>query len=194
MKSENLLFNALNKHNELFATLKSLEFLKAFDSSSDLIIEALRNKKKLFIAGNGGSAADSQHFAAELICRYKQDRAPIPCIALTTDTSVLTSVTNDYRYEDVFTRQIQAFGSEGDVLIAISTSGNSKNILAAMETAKAKNMGIVCLTGKTGGKMRGLVETTIYIDSHETARIQEAHIFVLHAFCEVIDYVLFNIK
>lgn len=141
----------------------------------------------IFWCGNGGSAADSQHLAAELIGRFKKSRAPLRSIALTTDTSVLTCVANDFGYDDIFSRQIEALGRLRDVLVIISTSGNSENVVRAIDVAK--KMGIVCvaLLGKGGGRAESLAEYTIIVPSDSTARIQEAHILMGHIFCEIIE-------
>ena len=153
------------------------------------IKEALDNGKKVLIAGNGGSAADAQHFAAELVVRFKRDRKALPCIALTTDTSILTACANDYSFDDVFSRQIEALGVEGDIFIAISTSGKSKNIIKAIEVAKNKGLKVFGVTGKDGGDMKDLCECII-VPSNETSVIQEVHEFILHfiARCVEDDY------
>jgi D-sedoheptulose 7-phosphate isomerase len=142
---------------------------------------------KIVICGNGGSAADAQHFAAELIGRFERERSAWPAIALTTDTSILTAVGNDYGFADVFARQVQGLGRKGDALIGISTSGNSENVLRAVTAAKAQGMQTVALLGKNGGALRGAVDNAIVISDTNTARIQETHLFILHFWALMIE-------
>ena len=155
------------------------------------ISEAFRNDRKLMICGNGGSAADAQHFAAEFVNRFQMERHPLPALALTTDSSIITSVANDYRYEEVFSKQIQALGVEGDILLAISTSGKSGNILSAIRTAREKGLYTVGLTGGDGGHMVKLVDLALVVESDRTPRVQEAHVLAGHLICELVDYILF---
>jgi D-sedoheptulose 7-phosphate isomerase len=155
------------------------------------ISEAFRNDRKLMICGNGGSAADAQHFAAEFVNRFQMERRPLPALALTTDSSIITSVANDYRYEEVFSKQIQALGVEGDILLAISTSGKSGNILSAIRTAREKGLYTVGLTGGDGGDMVKLVDLALVVESDRTPRVQEAHVLAGHLICELVDYILF---
>jgi D-sedoheptulose 7-phosphate isomerase len=145
---------------------------------------------KVLVCGNGGSAADAQHFAAEFVGRFERERPGLAAIALTTDSSILTAVGNDYDFNAIFSKQVQAIGSPGDVLLAITTSGNSANVLAAVEAAHAKEMSVIALTGRDGGKMRKLLlETDVHICvPHErTARIQEVHLLVVHCLCDAVD-------
>jgi D-sedoheptulose 7-phosphate isomerase len=145
---------------------------------------------KVMACGNGGSAADSQHFAAELLNRFEKERPPLAAIALTTDTSTLTSIANDYRYEDVFAKQIQALGRSGDVLLAISTSGNSPNVIEAIHAAHARGVVVVALTGKKGGKIAALLgpdDIHLCVPAERTARIQEVHLLAIHCLCDGID-------
>ncbi|MBI4985989.1 MAG: phosphoheptose isomerase [Rhodocyclales bacterium] len=154
------------------------------------MVACLRTGGKIMACGNGGSAADSQHFAAELVNRFERERAPLAAIALTTDTSTLTSIGNDYRYEDVFAKQVQALGRRGDVLLAISTSGNSPNVVEAIAVAQAQGVRVVALTGKGGGKMAGLLAAAdihLCVPASRTARIQEVHLLTLHCLCDGID-------
>lgn len=153
----------------------------------DMIINTLKSSKKVLVCGNGGSAADSQHFAAELTGRYKTERFPLPAIALSTDTSALTAIGNDYGFDEVFSRQTKALGSCGDILVAISTSGNSKNILKAINAAKIKGMKTLGLSGKGGGNMNEICDLNLVIASNDTARIQEMHILIIHSICMAID-------
>jgi D-sedoheptulose 7-phosphate isomerase len=162
-----------------------------------LLAEALRKGGKVLACGNGGSAADSQHFAAELINRFEMERAPLAALALTTDTSNLTSIANDFAYEQVFAKQLKALGRRGDVLLALSTSGNSANVLEAIRTAHEVGVQVIGLTGNGGGKMAALLgadDVHICVPHKRTARIQEVHLLVLHCLCDAIDYQLFGAK
>jgi D-sedoheptulose 7-phosphate isomerase len=159
---------------------------------ADKIALALTADRKLLLCGNGGSAADAQHIAAEFVNRYELERPPLPALALTTDTSILTSVGNDYSFDEAFSKQVKALGVEGDVLLALSTSGNSANVLKAVETARNKEIFTVGLTGRDGGKLADLVDISLIVKSHATPRIQEAHILAGHIICELVDYILFQ--
>lgn len=164
-------------------------------AASEVMIQALLNGHKIMSCGNGGSAADAQHFSAELINRYMRERPSLPGLALTTDTSTLTSIGNDYSFEEVFSKQVRALGLEGDVLFAISTSGNSKNICMAIEAAHAKNIKVIAMTGKDGGTMAPMLsenDVEIRVPSDMTPRIQETHLLTLHILCELIDETLFG--
>jgi D-sedoheptulose 7-phosphate isomerase len=159
----------------------------------ELMVASLRAKGKIMSCGNGGSAADAQHFAAELVNRFERERRPLAGLALTTDSSILTSIGNDYRYEDVFAKQVQALARNDDVLLAISTSGNSSNVIAAIAAAHEQRMRVVALTGKDGGKMAAVLrpeDIEIRVPAERTARIQEVHLLVLHCLCDGIDSLL----
>lgn len=175
----------LDQHHQVMRALAPLQ--PDFDKAAELVIAALRRGNKLMLCGNGGSAADSQHIAAEIIGRFETERAALPAIALTTDTSILTAVGNDYGYQQIFARQVAGLGSSGDVLIAYSTSGNSANVLAAVEIAREKKITVVSLTGKGGGKLGALADVDLCVPSDNTARIQEGHAFLGHALCSAID-------
>jgi D-sedoheptulose 7-phosphate isomerase len=156
-----------------------------------LLAEALRGGGKVLACGNGGSAADAQHFAAELINRFEIERAPLAAVALTTDSSTLTSIANDYAYEQVFAKQVRGIGKRGDVLLAISTSGNSANVVEAMRAAHELGLRVVALTGNGGGKMSAMLaagDLHICVPHRRTARIQEVHLLVLHCLCDGIDF------
>jgi len=162
--------------------------------SIDVLVEAFKNGKKLLLCGNGGSAADSQHIAAEFIIRLSHDlkRPAIPAIALTTDTSILTAGGNDIGYDNVFARTVEGLGNEGDILLAISTSGNSGNVIKAVETAKLKNMKVIGFLGGSGGKLKNMVDVAVVIPSPSTGRIQEGHITVAHIICEAVERKLYS--
>ena len=167
---------------------------ESIERAARLMVDALLRGNKIVCCGNGGSAGDSQHFSSELLNRYERERPPLPAIALTTDTSTLTSIANDYSYSDVFSKQVRAIGQSGDILLAISTSGKSGNVIKAMETALAKDMNIVALTGKDGGDMAGLLgaqDVEIRVPSNRTARIQEVHLLAIHCLCDLIDELIF---
>ncbi|SFV50909.1 Phosphoheptose isomerase [hydrothermal vent metagenome] len=155
-------------------------------------VDVYKKKKKTLVAGNGGSAADAQHIAAELVGRYGFDRPSIPSLALTTDTSNLTAIGNDYGYDYVFSRQLEGMGEEGDLFIGISTSGNSKNVLNAFEVAKKKGITTVALVGRDGGKMAKMADFAIVVPSDATPRIQESHILIGHIICDIIEKELFG--
>lgn len=160
--------------------------------AASVLAWALKTGKKVLFCGNGGSAADAQHLAAEFVGRYLLEREGLPAIALTTDTSILTAVANDYDFANVFARQVQALGNNGDVLIGISTSGNSPNVVRAIEVAKAKGIATIGFAGQGGGKMRELCDVCLAVDSKVTARTQEMHILMGHILCELLDGVLIN--
>lgn len=161
----------------------------------ELMVSALRRGNKILSCGNGGSAADAQHFAAELVCRYERERPELAAIALTTDTSALTAISNDYDFDQVFAKQVRALGKSDDVLLAISTSGNSSNIVTAIQAAHDKGLQVIALTGRDGGKIAGLLQGSdieIRVPSDVTARIQEVHLLAIHCFCHQIDDELFG--
>ncbi len=161
--------------------------LPSLIEAAELMSLCLKNQGTIFAFGNGGSAADAQHFTAELIGRYEKERSPWPALSLTTDTSALTAIGNDYSFDEVFSRQIQGLGRKGDLALAISTSGNSPNVLRAVKKAKELGIKTVGLTGKNGGELRNSCDLSICVPSPRTARIQEAHIVILHCICEIIE-------
>lgn len=156
-----------------------------------LIGQTFEAGNKIFFFGNGGSAADAQHLAAEFVSRYVMDRPPLPAIALTTDTSILTGVSNDFAFNEVFARQLRALGKEGDVAIGISTSGNSSNVVKAFEVAKEMGMGTVALSGNDGGVLAKMADLSLIVSSTSTPRIQETHILIGHILCEMVEHQLF---
>ena len=159
-------------------------------NATDAIIKAITGGHKLFFCGNGGSAADSQHIAAEFVGRFQKERKPWPAIALTTDTSALTALGNDYTFDIVFSRQLQALGQKGDILVAISTSGNSKNVLEAVKQAKTMGIATIGVTGGSGGQLADLSDIAIIAASHKTSRIQESHLVIFHTICELVENTL----
>lgn len=166
-------------------------------SGARLMAETLNGNRKIMSCGNGGSAADAQHFAAELLNRFERERPGLAGIALTTDTSTLTSIANDYEYHEVFAKQVRALGQAGDVLLAISTSGNSPNVIRALDAAHEKGVRVVALTGRDGGKMAAQLQSPdveIRVPAKVTARIQEVHLLTLHCLCDLIDEQLFGAR
>ena len=176
---------------------KRLDHLDVFDDLRDhyekiihysnKMCHALENNGKIFFCGNGGSSSDSQHLAAEFTGRFKKDRKPLPAIALNADTAAITCIANDFGYDQVFSRQLDALGNSSDILIAISTSGNSPNVINAVKKSKEKNIYSIGLIGKDGGKLLNLCDSCIIVKSNDTARIQEAHIFIGHILCTLIE-------
>jgi D-sedoheptulose 7-phosphate isomerase len=167
----------------------------AIARAAELMAQALLADNKILACGNGGSAADSQHFASELVNRFEIERPSLAAIALTTDTSSLTSIANDYHFNAIFAKQIRGLGRPGDILLAISTSGNSANILQAVETAHQKQMRVVALTGREGGELASLLaadDIEVRVPARLTSRIQEIHLLIIHCLCDSIDYQLFN--
>ncbi len=161
--------------------------------AAQAMVNCLMSDGKILVCGNGGSAADSQHFAAELVNRFEVERPGLAAIALTTDSSVLTSIANDYDYVQIFSKQVRALGMDGDILLAISTSGNSPSVLEAIQAAHERNMPVVALTGKDGGKMAAMLKSTdfhICVPAKSTARIQEVHLLALHCLCDLIDHLI----
>ena len=161
----------------------------------NLMHQALTSEKKILACGNGGSAADAQHFAAELIGRFERERRELPAIALSTDSSILTAIANDYSYEVIFSKQVRALGQEGDVLLGISTSGNSANVIAAIEAAHLKGMSVIAFTGKDGGKIKNILKNSdvhLCVPAERTARIQETHLVLLHCLCDGVDHLMFD--
>jgi len=169
------------------------KILTGIEKAINLISDSLKNQGKVMVFGNGGSAADAQHFAGEIVGRYKKERKGYPAIALTTDTSIITSVANDYSFDAIFSRQIEALGKKGDIAFGISTSGNSKNVIEGIKKAKELGISTICLLGKDGGKLKDLAELSIVIPSDNIPRIQEAHILIIHIICEEVEKNLDNL-
>ena len=182
----NLSVESLKQHIAVFENVLR-DDIENIERCAEIIYKTFKNGKKVLICGNGGSAADSQHLAAEFVGRYETERTALPAIALTTDTSALTALANDYDFERVYSRQVEALANEGDCLIAISTSGNSPNVIAAVMTARNKSCQIIGMTGEDGKKLASLSDAVIVVPSKRTARIQEVHITIAHIWCEIID-------
>jgi D-sedoheptulose 7-phosphate isomerase len=166
---------------------ESLELSESIEKCVNLISSSLKNGKKICIFGNGGSAADAQHIAAELIGRYKMERSSIPAISFTTDTSILTSLSNDYSFETIFSRQCESLVNEKDIVIAISTSGNSKNVINGVIAAKKKNASVIGFLGNDGGELENIVDIPLVVKTKSTGRIQEVHRVIYHIICELVE-------
>ena len=180
-----MLEKCLNEHIKTAEKMK--ELLPLVEKAGKICVESLKKGGKILLCGNGGSAADSQHIAAELSGRFKKERNALAGLALTTDTSALTAIGNDYGFEYVFSRQVEALGKKEDVLIGISTSGNSQNVINAIKSARKIGMKIITLSGKSGGKIKDLGDVNIVVPSDDTPRIQEMHIMIGHMICALID-------
>ncbi|MDY0205611.1 MAG: phosphoheptose isomerase [Pseudomonas sp.] len=168
---------------------------QAIENASLMMVSSLLNEGKILACGNGGSAGDAQHFSSEMLNRFERERPSLPAIALTTDSSTITSIANDYSYEEIFSKQIRALGQEGDVLLAISTSGNSANVVQAIHAAHDRHMHVVALTGRDGGQIAPLLlpdDVEIRVPSNVTARVQEVHLLAIHCLCDLIDHQLFG--
>ena len=177
---------SLMEHVWIFETLIE-EHSDQIEEAANVLIKCLEGGGKILVCGNGGSAADAQHLAAEFVGRYENERKALPAIALTTDTSALTALANDYDFERVFARQVEALASTGDCLVAISTSGNSRNVIAAVMSARSRGCSLIGLTGAKGKKLAGLCDAAVMVPSSRTSRIQEAHIAIAHVWCEMVD-------
>ncbi len=184
-----LVRNRINAH--LGVHQRFLSQADAVGEVASLLIRAYREGNKAIFFGNGGSAADAQHLAAELVGKFQRDRAALPSVALTVNSSILTAIANDYSYSMVFARQVEALGRPGDIAIGLSTSGNSVNVLEAFRAAKKRGMTTVALTGETGGRLKAEVDYCIRVPSSDTPRVQEGHILVGHILCELIEAALF---
>ena len=189
MKNQRIL-----SHFQESAELKMIS-AEPIEQAIELMFTALSNGNKILACGNGGSAADCQHFAAELVGRFERERLPLPALALTTDSSIMTAIANDYSFQEVFSKQVQAFGQAGDILLAITTSGNSQGVLNAVDAALERDMRVIALTGKGGGEMRSKLtdaDVHICVPHDRTARIQEVHLLTIHCMCDGIDAALFG--
>ena len=191
MRKLDLIAENINEHLTTLNTIKDKD-LKNILEFYNIILASIKKKGTIFWCGNGGSASDSQHLAAELIGRYKSNRKPLKSISLNSDTSVLTCISNDFGYENIFSRQLEGIANHNDVLIIISTSGNSKNILNVLREAKKKNIYSVALLGNDGGEAKKIADSNIIIPSNSTARIQEMHILIGHIICRIIEKEIFK--
>lgn len=192
---------SLQRVRQLFAEsietkMKAAEMLpESIIGAGERMVESLLNGGKILTCGNGGSAGDAQHFSSEMLNRFERERPSLPAIALTTDASTVTSIANDYSYNEIFSKQIRALGNQGDILLAISTSGNSANVVQAIQAAHDRGMRVVAMTGRDGGQIGHLIDQTdveIRVPAQSTARIQEVHLLVIHALCDFIDQQLFG--
>ena len=174
--------------NDSVRTLESLKnFEREVSRAADLIEQCLRAGNKLLVCGNGGSAADASHFATELVVRFAKDRRALPAICLASDSGILTATGNDYGFDEIFARQVSAFGVPGDALICLTTSGKSKNVMRALQEAKEHQMKTIAFLGRDGGSTVGIADLDLLVKSDSTARVQEAHQFLLHVLCEIIE-------
>lgn len=193
--NRSLIARVRSNFEQSIQTARSLidELAPMVTKAAVVMADALLNERKILVCGNGGSAADAQHFSAEMLNRFERERPGLPAVALTTDSSTLTSIGNDYRFEDIFAKQVRALGQPGDVLLAISTSGNSANINLAVDAAHERGMACVALNGRNGGKLTAMLadgDVDICVAGPSTARIQEIHAIVIHCLCDLIDYQL----
>ncbi len=186
-----LILNELNSHQDTIDAVIQ-ESQEEILEVAKIVLKTLKSGNKILIFGNGGSAADAQHIAAEFVGRYKKERRGLPCIALTTDTSALSAIGNDYGYDKIFSRQVEALAQKGDLLIGISTSGNSKNVIEAFKSGKEIGCSIVGFIGKSGGDMRKYADANFIVPSQNTPRIQEMHITVGHIICTIVEEELFD--
>jgi D-sedoheptulose 7-phosphate isomerase len=174
--------------NDSVRTLESLKNIgREVSRAADLVEQCLRAGNKLLVCGNGGSGTDASHFATELVVRFAKDRRALPAICLTGDSGILTAAGNDYGFDEIFARQVAAFGVPGDVLICLTTSGKSKNVMRALQEAKARQMKTIALLGRDGGSTVGIADLDLLVKSDSTARVQEAHQLLLHVLCEIIE-------
>jgi D-sedoheptulose 7-phosphate isomerase len=181
----NILDKSIKEHNQVVNSLASIK--KDIETLAQKAVYILKSGGKILVMGNGGSAADSQHFAAEIVVRYKKNRRALPAIALSTDTSILTAAGNDFSFDLIFARQIEALASADDLVIGISTSGQSKNIIKGIESAKKLNCATAGLLGCGGGEIANIVDFPVIITSNNTPRVQECHVLIIHTICEIID-------
>ncbi|HUF19554.1 MAG TPA: phosphoheptose isomerase [Burkholderiales bacterium] len=194
------LIGRINQHFSDSAQLKLqavTQLAEPLAQASQRLVQCLKSEHKVLACGNGGSAADAQHFAAELLNRFEMERPPLAALALTTDSSTLTSIANDYNYNEVFSKQVRGLGQPGDLLLAISTSGNSPNVIEAIHAAHERRMGVIALTGKKGGKMAEILgpdDVHLCVPADRTARVQEVHLLCLHCMCDAIDCLLLGVQ
>ncbi len=183
---QNLIQKHIDSHRDVLNTIED-NLMPVIETASIAVVQTLKMGNKVLLCGNGGSAADAQHIAAELTGRFKKERKGLPAIAITTDTSALTAIANDYGYDKVFSRQIEALADKDDILIAISTSGNSQNVIEAVKEAKSIGCNTIALCGKDGGEVAQMCDISIVVPSSDTASIQEMHIMIGHIICSIVD-------
>lgn len=181
----NFIASAIESHQQAVESLK--QQMQMVDACGQVLLASLKAGHKILVCGNGGSAADAQHFAAELTGRFETQRRALPAIALTTDTSALTAIGNDFGFDEIFSRQVEALGNVGDCLVAISTSGHSKNVIQAVTLAKAQGLTCVGLLGRDGGALKAMCDVSVVIEHPQTARIQECHLLIEHIWCAMVD-------
>lgn len=196
-EKKNIINGAFDRHREVLAKALEPSFLTEAQAGADLFCGVVLKGGCVFACGNGGSAADAQHLVAELLCRYKDDRRPLPAVTLTVDASTVTAIGNDYDFKEVFARQLQALGKSGDLLVAFTTSGSSPNVLRAIAIAKEKQMKVIVFTGAKGEGLRNgaaasAIDALVVVPTEETARVQEIHELTYHAWCELLDARLLN--
>ena len=190
---EEMIIDRINKSIEVKKNiLRDNNLVKKVDLISQAIIKAYKSNRKVILFGNGGSAADAQHLAGELMNKFYIDRKSLPAIALTVNTSILTAIGNDYSFDQIFSKQLEGIGDEGDIAIGISTSGNSKNVIEGLRFSKKNNLFTIGFTGKNGGNINNIVDICINVPSNDTPRIQEAHIMIGHIVCEIVEKELFK--
>lgn len=189
---ENYFLDDLQAFRQVLETSKTSDLPKCFAKVAKMLVDALKNGNKILICGNGGSASDAEHMAGEIVGRFGYDRPSLPCVSLCTPSATFTAISNDYGYEKVFARQVQGFGKPGDVLIGISTSGNSGNIVEAFKTAKELNISTVAMTGSKDSKLSAIADVTLRSGSAKTPRIQEIHSILIHSLCRAIEDEIFN--
>lgn len=182
----------INEKKCLLEKIQETGYINGIDEAGKCLSGAMKKGKKILLAGNGGSAADAQHFAGEIVGRFLKERDALPAISLCVDPSVMTCISNDYGYDEVFARQVQGLGREEDVFLGISTSGNSENIIQAIKEARKKNMTVICLLGRDGGKIKNMADIALVVPSDSTPRIQEIHTFTIHMLCEMIEKNVFE--
>jgi len=189
MQNTGIYSDLLDGHKAVFAKLQEIE--SDVTKAGEMLVSTIRSENKILLCGNGGSASDAQHMAAEFVGRFEKERKPLPAIALTTDSSILTALGNDYGYDMIFSRQVEALGVAGDTLVAISTSGNSGNVLLATEAAKRRGLKTIGLLGRDGGALASYVDMAVIVPDRVTARVQEAHVFIIHYWATYVEKELF---
>jgi D-sedoheptulose 7-phosphate isomerase len=192
METINFIQSLISASIETKTLMLKKDHIDDIEKIADKIVEVYKNNKKVIICGNGGSASDALHFSAEMVCRFEKNREALPAIALSENISSITAIGNDFNFDDIFARQLEAFAQDGDVFIAISTSGNSKNVIKALEVAKKKKVFAIGMTNLTGGAMKDLCDLCYFAPSNITARVQECHILLIHIIASIVENKVFN--